>query len=85
MDRRRFAWVVLCAAAAGCSGSSVTVITPGPDGKTYVHSEGGSLPPVDALVGERGIEAMPTVTPGQPTPLYPIETPVPPPTPTPAA
>ena len=85
MKRRTIAWAVACVAAAGCSVSSITVVGPGPDGKTYVHSEGGSLPPVDALVGEKGIEPMPTATPGQPTPVYPIDTPVPPPTRTPAS
>lgn len=85
MNRRTIGWAVACVAAAGCSGSSITVVGPGLDGKTYVHAEGGSLPPVDALVGEKGIEPMPTATPGQPTPVYPIDTPVPPPTRTPAS
>ena len=82
MNRTSIAGVVVCLAAVGCSGGSVTVGS-GPDGKTYVHSEGGGLPPVDATVGEKGIEAAPTVTPGQPTPVYPIDTPAPDPTRTP--
>ncbi len=55
----------------------------GEDGKITVNSQGGALPPVEAVVSEKGIEPAPTVTPGQPTPIYPIETPVPPPTRTP--
>jgi hypothetical protein len=77
MPRRTLAWVAVCVAAVGCSGSSVTVVGPGPDGRTLVHSEGGSLPPVDALVGEKGIEGMPTATPRQTTPVHPIDTPAP--------
>jgi hypothetical protein len=82
MNRTSIAGVLVCLAAAGCGGGSLTVGT-GPDGKTYVHSEGGGLPPVDAAVGDKGIEPAPTETPGQPTPVYPIDTPVPGPTRTP--
>lgn len=83
MNGRTFAWAAVCAAAIGCGGSSVTVVGTAPDGKTYVHSEGDSLPPIDAVVGEKGIEPAPTTTPGQPTPVHPIDTPAPPATPAP--
>ncbi|MGE5414163.1 MAG: hypothetical protein ACM3NW_08310 [Syntrophomonadaceae bacterium] len=83
MNRRPIGWVVACLTLTACGGSSVTVSGPGPDGKTYVMSQGGSLPPVEAVVGEKGIEPAPTATPGQPTPVHPIDTPAPPATPVP--
>lgn len=58
----------------------MTVSGPGEDGKLDVSSQGGQFPPVDAKVGEKGIERAPTATPGRPTPVYPIETPPPSPT-----
>jgi len=85
MNRMSAAGVLLCLTTAGCGGGSVTVSGPGPDGKTYVYSEGGGLPPVEAVVGDKGIEPGPTATPGQPTPVYPIDTPAPAPTRTPGA
>ena len=63
----------------------MTVSGPGPDGSIYVNPQGGSLPPVEAVVSEKGIEPAPTMTPGQPTPVYPIDTPAPPPTRTPGS
>jgi hypothetical protein len=81
MNHRILAVVSLVVAAGGCSSGSVTISGPGDDGKVRVSSSGSEQsPPVGALVGKDGVEQLPTATPGQPTPVYPISTPAPAPT-----
>jgi len=77
--RTRMAALLVVLGVFGCGGSSVSVVGPG-DGKVYVSSEGGVLPPAGAVVSKKGIEPPPTATPGQPTPIYPVGTPAPAPT-----
>jgi len=84
MNRRVGVSLLLCLTLFGCGGTSISVVAPDADGKTHVYSgPGGELPPVEAVVSERGIAPAPTATPGQPTPVHPIETPAPAATPAP--
>jgi hypothetical protein len=85
MNRRILAVVSLVVAAGGFRGTNVAVNGPGDDGKVLVSTSGSDqAPPIDVLVGRNGIEPLPTAIPGQPTPVYPIGTRVPAPTPRPS-
>lgn len=67
------------AAAAGCSGTDVTVNSTGEGATAYVAAP--PAPPVE--VDREGLHEPPTPTPGPITPVYPIRTPPPTPTPRP--
>jgi hypothetical protein len=74
MDRRIVTAVLVALAAGACSGADVT-ITGSEEGVQVL------APPVDARVDDEGVQGPPTPTPRSITPVYPITTPGPPPTP----
>ncbi len=67
------------AAAAGCSGTDVTVNSTGEGATAFVAAP--PVPPVE--VDREGLHEPPTRTPAPITPIYPIRTPPPTPTPRP--
>lgn len=72
--------VLLLVAAGGCSGNNATISGSDQGGQILIT---GDHPPIEANIGENGIEGPPTPTPGPIAPKIPIQTPVPTATPRP--